>query len=134
MITATLAMLFFAFAVYVMYQRAHNKLTPKTYKKPRDIREEDVNGYDNIRDAYKFRKVPSDVDDVIIGTGIAGLYLGALLSRLGRKVLCLEQHYIAGGCMHCFEDKGYEFDTGIHYVGRVEKYGQLLNLLSLKRK
>ena len=132
MITATLAMLFFAFAVYVMYQRAHNKLTPKTYKKPRDIREEDVNGYDNIRDAYKFRKVPSDVDDVIIGTGIAGLYLGALLSRLGRKVLCLEQHYIAGGCMHCFEDKGYEFDTGIHYVGRVEKYGQLLNLLSLQ--
>merc|ERR1712023_72152 len=53
-------------------------------------------------------------------------------SRLGRKVLCLEQHYIAGGCMHCFEDKGYEFDTGIHYVGRVEKYGQLLNLLSLE--
>ena len=79
-----------------------------------------------------FWKVPSEVDDVIIGTGIAGLYLGALLSRLGRKVLCLEQHYIAGGCMHCFEDKGYEFDTGIHYVGRVEKYGQLLNLLSLE--
>lgn len=131
-ITATLATFLLTFVAYVMYQRAHNKLTPKTYKKPRDIREEDVNGYDNIRDAYKFRKVPSDVDDVIIGTGIAGLYLGALLSRLGRKVLCLEQHYIAGGCMHCFEDKGYEFDTGIHYVGRVEKYGQLLNLLSLE--
>jgi phytoene dehydrogenase-like protein len=24
----------------------------------------------------------------------------------------LEQHYIAGGCTHAFEDKGYEFDTG----------------------
>ena len=34
--------------------------------------------------------------------------------------------------MHCFEDKGYEFQTGIYYVGRVEKYGQLLNLLSLE--
>ena len=117
---------------YIMYRRKYNKLIPKTYKSPTFNNNNNNNSdYDNIRNAYKFRKVPSDIDDVIIGTGIGGLYLGALLSRLGRKVLCLEQHYIAGGCMHCFEDKGFVFDTGIHYVGRVEKYGELLKLVSL---
>ena len=33
-------------------------------------------------------------------------------STLGaERVLVLEQHYIAGGCTHCFEEHGYEFDT-----------------------
>ena len=82
---------------YIMYRRKYNKLIPKSYKKPTFNNNNNNSDYDNIRNAYKFRKVPSDIDDVIIGTGIGGLYLGALLSRLGRKVLCLEQHYIAGG-------------------------------------
>jgi all-trans-retinol 13,14-reductase len=34
-------------------------------------------------------------------------------------VLVLEQHDQAGGCCHTFIDKGYEFDTGIHYVGEM---------------
>ncbi|CAE7809097.1 retsat, partial [Symbiodinium sp. CCMP2456] len=39
-------------------------------------------------------------------------------------------HYVAGGCTHEFTDKGWTFDTGVHYVGRVEKYGKLLDLVS----
>ena len=42
----------------------------------------------------------------------------------------IEQHYVAGGCTHVFQDKGYEFDTGLHYVGRGSKYGALLDLMS----
>lgn len=46
-----------------------------------------------------------------------------MLSRRGKKVLVLEQHDIAGGCTHTFTSSdthdinGFEFDTGIHYVG-----------------
>ena len=29
----------------------------------------------------------------------------------------LEQHDVIGGSTHTFEDKGYEFDVGLHYVG-----------------
>ena len=43
-------------------------------------------------------------------------------------MLVLEQHYIAGGCCHTFTEKGYEFDTGIHYVGNV-KLNKILNPL-----
>ena len=49
---------------------------------------------------------------------MSGLTSASLLSRLGYKCLVLEQHDRAGGCMHVYEDKRYEFDTGIHYIGR----------------
>ncbi len=42
-----------------------------------------------------------------------------LLSRAGKKVIILEQHDQAGGCCHTFTEKGFEFDTGIHYVGEM---------------
>lgn len=29
----------------------------------------------------------------------------------------LEQHDVAGGCTHTFEEKGFEFDVGLHYIG-----------------
>lgn len=48
---------------------------------------------------------------------MGGLSTGALLSRLGKRVLLLEQHDIIGGCTHTFVEKGFEFDTGVHYLG-----------------
>jgi all-trans-retinol 13,14-reductase len=75
-----------------------------------------------------------EVDIVIIGSGIAGLTCASLLSQLGYKVLVLEQHYIAGGTLHFFEQKGeetYKFETGIHYVGKLSKFNEkLFNLIS----
>eukprot|EP00966_Prymnesium_polylepis_P296908 6859400-Prymnesium_polylepis.1 len=70
----------------------------------------------------------------MIGSGIGSLYCAGLLARAGFKVVVLEQHYVAGGCTHSFEDHGYEFDTGLHYVGRIEKYKVLLDLVSAKGK
>lgn len=49
--------------------------------------------------------------------GLSGLTTAAMLARQGKKVVVLEQHDIAGGCTHTFESGGYEFDTGVHYVG-----------------
>ncbi|XP_045172753.2 all-trans-retinol 13,14-reductase-like [Mercenaria mercenaria] len=69
----------------------------------------------------KFRPdlVPENIDAIIIGSGIGGLSTAVLLGRAGYKVLVLEQHSQAGGCCHTFVDKGFEFDTGIHYVGKM---------------
>jgi all-trans-retinol 13,14-reductase len=85
---------------------------------------------DNIRDGYSKKKIPENLDAIVIGSGIGGLTTAGLLSKVGKKVLVLEQHYIAGGCTHAFEDHGYEFDTGIHYVGNIEKRKKILDLIS----
>lgn len=73
---------------------------------------------DVLRVGYSPKKVPSEIDHIIIGSGLSGLYLAALLTKLGRRVLVLEQHYVVGGCTHTFKDQGFEFDTGVHYVGQ----------------
>eukprot|EP01080_Neovahlkampfia_damariscottae_P003097 gene3097-5267_t len=63
--------------------------------------------------------VPDDLDVIVIGSGIGGLTIAGLLAKQGRRVLVLEQHDVAGGCCHVFEEEGFEFDTGIHYVGNM---------------
>ncbi|WP_404784889.1 phytoene desaturase family protein [Altericista sp. CCNU0014] len=60
-------------------------------------------------------------DAIVIGSGIGGLTVAALLSKLQRKrVLVLEQHFTAGGFTHTFERKGkFHWDVGLHYVGEM---------------
>eukprot|EP00941_MAST-03F_sp_MAST-3F-sp1_P005986 g5986.t1 len=82
------------------------------------------------KDSFKIKKVPKVIDDIVIGSGIGGMYTAACLAKTGRCVLVLEQHYVIGGCCHEFTDHGYTFDTGIHYVGKPEKYGYLLDLVT----
>lgn len=70
-----------------------------------------------LHEKYSASKVPEDLDYIVIGSGISGLSAAAILARLGRKVLVLEQHHdTAGGCLHEFELKGYKFDSGLHYT------------------
>ena len=48
----------------------------------------------------------------------------------GWKVLVLEKHYRIGGFTHTFSrPKGFEFDTGTHYIGELQKEGDLRTLL-----
>ena len=70
-----------------------------------------------LKQRFSMRKVPEDLDAIIIGSGIGALCTGAIMSKAEKKVLILEQHDQAGGCCHTFSDKGYEFDVGIHYIG-----------------
>ena len=74
------------------------------------------------------KHVPNDLDAVIIGSGIGGLSAGALLAKVGKRVLVLEQHDRAGGCLHVYEDKGYLFDVGIHIIGQLGD-GMMSNIL-----
>jgi all-trans-retinol 13,14-reductase len=69
-------------------------------------------------------------DSIIIGSGIGGLTTAGLLSKNGKRVLVLEQHYVAGGTMHTFDLKGVEHETGIHYVGNIDKRKPILDLIT----
>ena len=70
---------------------------------------------------YRAKKASDHYDVIIIGSGIGGLCSAALLSKLGKKVCVLEQHYTAGGYTHAYERGGYEWDVGVHYIGEVHK-------------
>lgn len=68
----------------------------------------------------------SNVDHVIIGSGIGGLTTAIWLAKSGKKVVVLERHYTPGGFTHSFKrKKGFIWDVGVHYVGNVEKGNQL---------
>lgn len=67
----------------------------------------------------EFLKEDSRPDVIVIGSGIGGLTCAALLGRAGKRVLVLEGHDLAGGCLHTYSAGGYEWDVGIHYVGEV---------------
>jgi all-trans-retinol 13,14-reductase len=108
-------------------------------------------------DRFLQSKIPTDdLDCIIIGSGIAGLTCAGLLSRLGKKVLVLEQHYLAGGTTHVFEPDDYtdnepgseehksdsgspgdnkplKFETGCEYIGKLSNFNQkLLNFICEK--
>ena len=58
-------------------------------------------------------------DVIVIGSGMGGMTCAALLAELGKRVLVLEQHYVAGGFTHSFKRKEWTWDVGVHAVGEV---------------
>lgn len=58
-------------------------------------------------------------DVIVIGSGMGGMSCAATLSKLGRKVLLLEQHYVPGGFTHMFGRKGHVWDVGVHVMGEM---------------
>jgi all-trans-retinol 13,14-reductase len=75
---------------------------------------------------YKPALAQGPWDLIVVGSGIGGLSVAALLAREGRRVLVLERHYVAGGFTHTFERKGYRWDVGIHYVGEMHRRNSVL--------
>ena len=70
-----------------------------------------------LADRYQVEKLPADLDTIVIGSGMGGLTCASVLSRMGQRVLVLEQHYVAGGGSHMFQLKGgLKFDSGLHYL------------------
>jgi len=68
-------------------------------------------------------------DAIIIGSGIGGLTTASILAKFGKKVLVLERHYVPGGFSHTFKRKdGFEWDVGVHYIGKVDSDESLLRL------
>ena len=44
-----------------------------------------------------------DCDDLVMGSGMAGLAVAALLAHAGRRVIVVEAHDTAGGYAHTFD-------------------------------
>lgn len=44
-----------------------------------------------------------------------------LAAHAGKRVLLLERHYEAGGFTHTFRRPGYEWDVGLHYIGKMQE-------------
>lgn len=71
---------------------------------------------------------------LIIGAGIGGLTVAALLLRAGRRVTVLESHVYPGGSAGTFFYKGYRFDAGATLAGGFSpggphaRLGELLGL------
>uniref|UniRef100_A0A8C4J178 All-trans-retinol 13,14-reductase-like n=1 Tax=Dromaius novaehollandiae TaxID=8790 RepID=A0A8C4J178_DRONO len=74
---------------------------------------------------FSAARVPRELDAVVIGSGMGGLAAAGALAKAGKRVLVLEQHDQAGGCCHTFEERGSEFDVGIHYVGQMHEGSML---------
>ena len=76
-------------------------------------------------------------DYAIIGMGIGGLTLGALLAQAGYKVIIFEQHEVPGGYGHTFHRRGFSFCAELHYVwdcGPGERVTQMLEKLELAER
>ncbi len=55
-------------------------------------------------------------DVVVIGAGLGGLSVAALLSKAGKSVLLVERHDRPGGYAHSFKRQHFHFDSGVHLV------------------
>ncbi len=79
----------------------------------------------------------TDFDDIVIGTGMGGLTVGALLANAGRRVLLLEAHDTPGGYAHTFKVRDYRFCAQVHYIfncGEGESVHAFLDKLGIAAK
>jgi all-trans-retinol 13,14-reductase len=67
-------------------------------------------------------------DVVIIGSGLGGLACGTILAKEGYKVRIIEKNKQIGGALQTFVRDRVIFDSGVHYVGGLEKGQNLYQL------
>lgn len=70
----------------------------------------------------------NEPDVIIIGAGVGGVALGALLAHRGKAVTVLERNPFMGGRCAGYEKEGFVVDVFVHMFGRCEKgpFGEIL--------
>lgn len=82
------------------------------------------------KERFWSREIPEgEWDYIVIGSGMGGMTAAALLAKLGRRVLVIEQHYVPGGFTQTFKRPGYHWDVGVHLVGEMTERSYLGRLL-----
>ncbi len=66
-------------------------------------------------------------DVVIVGSGLGGMECAHILAKEGMSVCVLEKNRQFGGSLQIFSRDKAIFDTGIHYIGGLEKGQNLYN-------
>jgi phytoene desaturase len=79
--------------------------------------------------AVLYLQIMSEVDVIIIGSGMAGLTCGCLLAKKGLKVLMIEKNEKVGGCCTSFEREGFSFDLSVQSIGECQGGGRIWTLL-----
>lgn len=97
---------------------------PKEYiKKKKIIISHKGNNYE---DNYLKNKIPTNLDAIVIGSGLAGLITAAILSKIGKKVLVLEQNSCAGGQLGIIKSNEYKFNNNFHYITILDEWKNIL--------
>ena len=70
-----------------------------------------------------------DCDDLVMGSGMAGLAVAARLAHAGRRVIVVEAHEMPGGYAHTFDLGRYRFSAQVHYIFGCRPGGSVYGLL-----
>lgn len=76
-------------------------------------------------------KTEAEYDVVVVGAGLGGLSVAALLAHSGERVAVLEQGEGVGGLAHAFVRGGYTFDPAVHGIQSGEIVWNLLEYLGV---
>jgi all-trans-retinol 13,14-reductase len=110
MLHLSLALTIIVIATYYAISKLNQLPNPYAIntQQPRRPYEHDQKKRDAVlKQSFSTDKLPDGhLDAIVIGSGIGGLCTAALLSKVGKKVLVLEQHDMAGGGCHIYNDKG----------------------------
>ena len=87
------------------------------YKRPTSLSED-------ARDMQTLMTLPREVDHIVLGSDVGGLYTAALLARVGHTVLVLESGDSLGNCTT--EMKCVQVDYGLLSVGKLQVYENML--------
>ncbi|MFK5856367.1 MAG: NAD(P)/FAD-dependent oxidoreductase [Bacteroidota bacterium] len=64
-----------------------------------------------------------EFDVTIIGAGVSGLTLGAMLGKVGLKCCIVEKEHQPGGYIAGYQRKNFQFDTAIHWLNQFGETG-----------